>query len=403
MGAILSIMKCSINVFIYGYSPKTIGLKASKTLVVIVPSFRRETYFEIGFGLGNVKTVESITLKSCFLELQKIELEYHIEKVFTLDESIMDWCGILNDYFTNSRSQSLQNALFKDKYFMRVFLQGIVDQPNFYEYKDLKENYSNMLAKPRKMASAYGIKNCNSYADVESITSKDDYVFEAIVDYDEMFTTDGYAIDGKIVRFFSHQYDNKIFEAIHNLSDEGHVLVYTNSYYWKDMALIDKLYRQSKKIIEIFCKDSVTAFHFEFFYNKAEQKIVFCEVGSRFGGGRIPQLIKDAFDCDVLGEYWKWQESTDTTTDFSDGVVLKPSCVAATFMALQIDGLIKNDINLSNDDVKEFVRYKTIGECSKKAQSVDELLYLCRFVAKDEDQMNVIIKELVNASKKMFD
>lgn len=395
-------MKAKVNVFIYGYSPKTIELKPSNKLIVIIPSYRKKAYIKIGFEMKNVKAVERITLKACFLELKKIALECQIEKIFTLDESVMDWCGLLNDYFTKACSQSLQNALFKDKYFMRVFLQGIVDQPNFYEYNELNEGLFALLAKPRKMASAIGIKKCNSSADIETVIPKDEYIFEEVVQYDEMFTTDGYAINGRIARFFSHQYDNKIFDSIQQLSDEGHILVYTNSYYRKDITLIEDLYKASEKIIETFCKDRVTAFHFEFFYQKAKRKIAFCEVGSRFGGGRIPQLIRDAFGCDVLGEYWELQESEDAVIDYSGGVIIKPSCVAATFMALQVDGLIKCEVSPKIDGIKEFIRYKTRGEHSKRAQSVDELLYTCRFVARDEIEMNEVVKELVSESKKMF-
>lgn len=396
-------MKPKTKVFIYGYSPKTIELKPSKNLMVIVPAFRKKIYIEIGFDEKNVRVVRNMTIKACFVELQKIEKENDIEKVFTLDESIMDWCGLLNDFFTKVCSQSLQNALFKDKYLMRVFLQGAVNQPDFYEYSELDGKSFNMLAKPRKMASANGIMECNTHADIEAITSKEEYVFEEIVQYDEMFTVDGYAINGKIKRFFSHQYDGKILESVQQTTNEGHVLVYTNSYYWRDFTLIERLYEASEKILEIFCRDKITPFHFEFFYKKSNYKIVFCEVGSRFGGARIPQLIRDAFNCDVLKEYWKWQASAEFIAENSDERIMKPTCVAATFMALTVNGVIKKDIRPRTEDVKEYLQFKTVGALCKKAQSIDELLYICRFVARDEEEMKNKVEELVRLSKKMLD
>lgn len=396
-------MRPKTNVFIYGYSPQTIELKPLKNLIIIVPESKKEKYIRIGFHEKKVKTVQYMTVKLCFVELKHIEKEYEIEKVFTLDEAIMDWCGLLNDFFTKVRSQSLQSALFKDKYLMRVFLQGVVSQPAFYTYSELGGKTYNMLAKPRKMASANGIMKCNSQADIEAITSKDEYVFEENVQYDEMFTVDGYAINGKIKRFFSHQYDGKILESVQQNSNEGHVLVYTNSYYWKDSTLIERLYQISEKILAVFCRDTITPFHFEFFYKKKKQQIVFCEVGSRFGGGRIPQLIKDAFNCDVLNEYWQTQVSAESLVESFDEQIMKPSRVAATFMALTVNGLITKDIRSHFNGVQEYLQYKMVGTLCSKAQSVDELLYMCRFVAKDEKEMNHKVKELVKLSKMMFD
>ncbi len=78
----------------------------------------------------------------------------------------MDIVGFLNDHFVEKNTHSVSNLLFKDKYFMRSFLVGVVNQPYFRlleSENDLRVFWNNCkssaaILKPRNEAGSNGIK-----------------------------------------------------------------------------------------------------------------------------------------------------------------------------------------------------------------------------------------------------
>lgn len=96
-----------------------------------------------------------------------------------------------------------------------------------------------------------------------------------------------------------------------------------------------------KKILtHLTVTDELTPFHFEFFYDINAEKIVFCEVGKRFGGGKIPTLIQESFNINILEEYWQLLFLSDS--DLISSNLLLPSKISTYYQATRRDGEVKS-------------------------------------------------------------
>jgi hypothetical protein len=339
-------------------------------------------------------------MQSAIRIVDKINNKENIEEIFTLDETIMDWVGALNDYYCKHESQFLKNTIFKDKYYMRCFFDGTVEQPKYSEELDEKIKFE-VIRKPRKKSCAEGIVLCNSEIKGDKKISSEDYIYEEYISYDQMFTSDGYACNGKIVRFFSHCYDGKILEEIwkHN-KREKYILAYTNKYYWSDYAVITRLYEETSRIIEKYAKNIVIPFHFEWFYIKESNSFIFCEGACRFGGSRIPQMITDSFGVDVLGEYWEHKINNISKENVDmEKVLLRPIRISGTYNSLITKGTKKDVSEIDDNSIREFISYVKPGIKYENAKNVSELSFLCRFCVNDWDEFTIIKNKISNYSE----
>lgn len=294
--------------FIWRFNPKIIQIPDSKNITYIVPESKLDSYK----AFSNVIYLTDINFKEVYLALKKCDLS-NIEDIFTLDEECMDWVGILKSIFIPTASVS-SNFLFKDKYFMRSALQGVIEEPDF-EYLNLDniqdDFYIDSLAKPRTSDSAKGILRFSKRVDLKKLMNSqyylgnNEYMVEEFVDYDKMFTVDGYTDFHNHERFFSHEYNSKISD----FSSTGYLTLHTSSFYYTNPEKLKQLFMLSKKVLSCLAsKNEIVPFHFEWFYSTKKDKFTFTEVGKRFGGAKIPELIKYSFGVDILKEYWALQE-----------------------------------------------------------------------------------------------
>ena len=325
--------------FIWKYNPTIIHISSFENITIIIPKAQKDEYIQK--NIHNFIAANSIDFENVYniMKIQEVKNAV-IDDIFTLDEQCMDWVGILKQLFVKKKSK-ISDVLFKDKYYMRSLLKEVVREPYFVNVTE--DNYDKIkisegIVKPRRADSAKGLYRFAGKIDYDKLrnligyTGEDEYIAEEYINYDKMFTVDGYTdLDGH-ERYFSHEYDRKISDFKLN----PYMTAYTNHFYYTDKNKLKDLFRLSKKVIEALAtRGEITPFHIEWFYIEKEDKFVFTEIGKRFGGVRIPELIKNSFDIDIIKEYWALQQGH--VNDISSGIVYTPKGVLHLIYNLKMD------------------------------------------------------------------
>lgn len=391
--------------FIWEYNPNIINIHQCSKITFIIPTNKVNLYTEK--SIKSLLKVNSIDFKNIYLALKKEkDRGMNIEDIFTLQEEIMDWVGVLKSIFVSSKT-GVSDILFKDKYYMRSVVNGIVPEPDFFELKE--ETYSNIpiregMIKPRKADSVKGIQYFNSPLQLSSLKNKNgyfsnkDFLVEDYIHYDKMVTVDGYTDFNKHERFFSHEYNNKLSEFKKN----GYFTLHTNSFYYTHPELLEKLFSLTKTVLQALSIDKeITPFHFEWFYSKKNNTFTFTEAGKRFGGAKIPNLIKKSFGVDILKEYWQLQEGK--LTPFDCHAVSLPKCCATSYVQL-INGKKMNK-SLKNKIKNEFYYNQNIPIGVKTAQpaSINDVFFMTQYSSENIDESyqiaNKINKDFIEICK----
>lgn len=385
--------------FIWKFNPKIIKLPDSKKITYIVPENKSSSYETF----SNVLYVKNINFKEVFRALKHIDPS-NIEDIFTLDEECMDWVGVLKSIFIPTASSS-SNFLFKDKYFMRSVLQGSIDEPNFTDLSLDNINtdfYIDSLAKPRNSDSAKGILRFHKRIDPYQLMNKqhyignNEYMVEEFIDYDKMFTVDGYTDFHNHERFFSHEYNSKISD----FSSTGFLTLHTSSLYYTDQKKLQRLFNLSKKVLSYLAtSDEIVPFHFEWFYSTKQDKFIFTEVGKRFGGAKIPELIKYSFNVDILKEYWALQENNLSSLDYETTPYMPKKC-STTYMQFQNGKRLTKSLEDHIPNKLAYNQYFDLNVKSTPAYSISDVLFSTQYYSKNVSESNKFADEINSLFKK---
>jgi hypothetical protein len=136
--------------FIWAYNPKVVGIRPSQGISFVVPETKTEAYLEL--EINQIIPVKRIDFQTVYPIFKKKQAEGEkIEDIFTLQEEIMDWVGVLKAIFVPGKT-GVSDVLFKDKYYMRSVLKQEVTEPNFYELMENSavESIHEGMVKPRR-------------------------------------------------------------------------------------------------------------------------------------------------------------------------------------------------------------------------------------------------------------
>lgn len=321
-----------------------------KEAIALVPLQIKDKYdlaLTEGDMLPEVIFIEDYTLPSLISEIRKLSKKNKIESVTTLCEEDVDWAGFLNDHFAKKNTTSVSNLLFKDKYLMRSFLHGIVEQPYFrlLESKKDLELFWNIskkdiaVIKPRNGAACVGIHKITIDTEVESNFYDGSYIVEEFMSFTGMITCDGYSIGSSIKRFYVHENVEPLLDSLEN---KGYYLLRTSNLYYENYKMIETAFFNCEIVLREFSVEAeLTPFHFEWFYDLESHQLTLCEVGKRFGGGYIPKLINDVYGIDILGEYWDILTENSIPEPLETASVISlPQKISATFALYKKSGYV---------------------------------------------------------------
>lgn len=402
-----------MKIVLFRYSPYAIMPNyIDDDTILLVPKSVESKYCNFakdGYRLPQIEYIDDFVLPEIVRLIRNLSKKNRITSISTLSEEDMGWVGLLADYFVNNLTTYGSNTLFKDKYYMRSFLIDIVNQPYFRLIKgieDIEIFFNNIksdsaIIKPRCEAGAEGVFRYNKGEVIKDKSIfQGNYIIEELVDINRMLTADGYAIGSKIKRFFSHDYPEGLL--LDSMEDDGcgELIVRTNGLYDTNRDILYKVLEGCKRILnEISVQDEMTPFHFEWFYDEKKSKIVFCEVGKRFGGGSIPQLIQEAFNIDILKEYWSQMKYGEDKSilEVSSNNISVPSKIACTYAPYKKKGLV---INSPSDEEFDFFikywKYVKVGDVFEMPHSIVENAFIGIFISISEEEY---AEQIVKARK----
>ncbi|MCT0151034.1 hypothetical protein [Fructilactobacillus fructivorans] len=103
-------------------------------VVLISPkSFKKDNdeFFYENHNRPNEVYVDQWNLKKLVTVMREISLKHSIDSVSTLAEEDIEMVALLREFFLNTKSALMTDFLFRDKYVMRSFLNGLLAQPDF--------------------------------------------------------------------------------------------------------------------------------------------------------------------------------------------------------------------------------------------------------------------------------
>lgn len=368
--------------FIYRYHPSGIGIKPDINLSIICPEHLKNVYLEQSFLEENIFTLENFDFSEL---LTFFDNRDSISDIFTLDEGLMHIVGILKSIFTNTKDAWKINFAYKDKKLMRQMLAGKVLQPTLLNpISVLPEEF---MIKLRSEASGKGVRKVSQ---VPNYYTSKDYLLETVEQFDAMFTCDGIAVNGKIAYFFTHEYVGNILD----IKDSFFNVIKTNSKY-SDTSFIKRLKEETQTVLYNLGTEAVHPFHAEFFYHSESDRLSFCEIGKRFGGGNIPLLIKLAFQFDILETYWRLKNDIS----YHPKCLNQPKRFASTLAVFQ-NGKRQEPpvLPVKYDYFREYPE-----KLEEKATSLEDLRYLITFSAdikEDFEQVFESLKEYLYEQRK---
>lgn len=401
-----------MKILLNKYTPTLAKLNylADQDAIVIAPldtQKKYEKYLMKGNRLPKIIYLEDYTLpKMISIIRESIDVD-SIEEVLTLDEHYMWHAGFLNDYFKKKNSSYLVNSLFQDKYLMRSVLFGIVPQPMFRlieTQKDIELFWKNTagdksIIKPRFGAACVGIKKYSRGEQIPEKFINSQYIIEEYVDLQKMLTCDGYSQGSNIIRFYSHEYEELLLGTI---GTSNEFTVRTNSLYEKNIPFLRKIFSECSKVLKEFVNDySIIPFHFEWFFDENKGEFVFCEVGKRFGGGDIPNLIQRSFGVNIFEEFWGNvfdNKGLHPSTDLE-----RPKFISATYCPYKKRGKLVSAPDMELFEwTDEIYVFSKVGEESDGITSVVEGDFIAIIVSETEEQHNQKLSKLRELSEQFI-
>ncbi|CAM3119629.1 hypothetical protein STFE110948_02970 [Streptobacillus felis] len=404
-------------ILLHQFSPYSINLEytANDNIVVIAPVFQKIKYENYKKSLPKIIFLEDYTLVEILKVIFDLSKENNIEKVYTLNEDIIEWAALISEFFNNKESELVKSLLYTNKYYMRSFLNGIVNQPYFRLLKSVNDldlfwentKVDKAIIKPTVGMSSEKIFIINRGDDEiknEFYKYNMKFLIEEYLEIDYMLTADGYSIGKDIILFSSHEYERPLLNVLKGNSKE--YIVRTNPNYSKNIKLMEKLLLESKKVLECFINDkSVNGFHYEWFYDFDKDKFYLCEVAKRFGGASIPFLFNYAFNINLMENFWNSfiKDGEYDEKKIKKNSVINPQKIAGCYMRGLKDG--KKIVKGLN--IEDFKWTKNTWIFIKENQetinnnNISDVISLSEIVSETEEDFESQIKELNRLTEKI--
>jgi hypothetical protein len=308
-------------------------------------------------------------------EIEKINDIDKVTHIIATHEFDLEVIGKLRDKL-GITGQSESNALkYRDKYIMKEAVKDLVKVPKFMyvaDKSDLRKNAQILkypvVVKPFTGAGSVGVSIIHDENELESL---DDGIFpllsEEYITGNEMYHVDGIFHKNKFLIVKPAKYINGCL-AFKEDKLVGSMLLDSTNMLYSDLV------QKTQKIIETLGTTAhPMAFHVEFFYEHGE--LIFCEIASRGGGGKINETIREKTGIDLFVESVKAQLSENYTLDYDENLE-KQGTYGFVLIPFKSGKLINITRTCPFDWVKKyFIKTHKIGQTFNGAQySVSEVV-----------------------------
>lgn len=296
-----------MSILIFNRSPRDLCpydkfLKPLKEDLVLLTSDLVASQFQ-NFGYTHIESFHNYE-NNGLVEWRAIELfeQYHFRTIIAIAEVDMVRAAKLRERFRLS-GQSVSSAInFRDKVIMKETAKkcGILTPPftRLEHPMDLirfvRKHGFPIILKPVDGVGSRNTFILNQRKELINLLEKGlppAYVAEGFIDGD-IYHVDGVIIDRQIRFICASKYINK---PIH-YNEKG----YLGSYILDPHnPLSQRLIQLTETILQNFQTPPTTTFHAEWFHTP-DDKLIFCEIASRTGGGKIIQSVRHAYGVDLF-------------------------------------------------------------------------------------------------------
>lgn len=246
---------------------------------------------------------------SNLVEMKAIELHRikSFDKLLTVGESDIERAGQLREFLGIPGQQSFSSKIFRNKVEMKNFVSKNGFKTPIYNYincyldliKFIDKYGFPVIIKPVDGGGSYNthvISNKNDLYNCSIERSLNNMIVETFVD-GEVYHMDGIILNNTLRFITPSKYINDCLSFKVGKSTAS-IIIDPNSV--KGKLLID----YGKCLLNILpCSTNMT-FHLEVFVDRLN-KITFCEIACRTGGGRIAECINEEFGFHLTREYFR--------------------------------------------------------------------------------------------------
>lgn len=239
-----------------------------------------------------------------FVDLRAMELydKYHYHAIVNCYEYDVLRAATIREAL-QLPGQGIRSAhMYRNKLLMKQIVQkNEIPTPAFCEIitpldliQFIEQHGYPVLIKPIKGAGSRKIVTLNNQQDLRQFLSQGlspDTMVESFVKGD-IYHVDGIVVNGKIEFICTSKYLNALYQYKSGTFTGGYLLHPTN-------PLSIRMAERTKQVVQALDTPSNTTFHAEWFYTPNDE-IIFCEIASRPGGGRINETLIHTFGVDLF-------------------------------------------------------------------------------------------------------
>lgn len=299
-----------MSILIFNRSPHSLCpyekfLKPFDEELILLTSDRVASQFQ-NLGYAHIESFQNYETNG-LVELRAIELfeQYRFHTIIAIAEVDLIRAARLRERFQLA-GQTLSSAMsFRDKVLMKKIAQqaGVPTPPiiRLEQPIDLIQFVQThgypIIVKPIDGVGSKNTHLLHTRHDLIQFLKEDfssSYVAEGFVNGD-LCHVDGVIVDHQIRFICASKYINTPLRY----REKG----YLGSYLLHpDNPLSKRLLQQTKHILQHFQVPSTTTFHAEWFHTP-DDELLFCEIASRTGGGKIIQTVTHAFGVDLFQSF----------------------------------------------------------------------------------------------------
>lgn len=324
------------------------------------------------------------------IEVRAIEFyrKYPFHTVIATSEFDILRAARIRDYLDLAGQNVVSALTYRNKVIMKeTLIRHQIPVPNFVRaqsaidiYKFIETNGYPIVIKPFDGSGSVGVEIIYSVEDLYDYLSKglnSNLEVEQFIEGD-MYHIDGIVLSGELEFCWPSKYINGCL-AHQDSKFNGSFLL------GQDNPLTGRLIQFIKDVIKALPTPSNTSFHAEVFHT-LDDKLVFCEIASRTGGGFIRETIIQAFDLDLTKTSIQAQcgiiseLNMKATPNIYSGFLLVPSqkgklinipdsCNASWVTKYEIDAKPGDFFDGSSSSVDTIAKFLIIGSSESEVHS----------------------------------
>ena len=318
----------------------------------------------------------------------------NVDNIFSYDEHDVEIAAKMRDYLGISGQKTLSSLIFRNKYFMTKHVaDNDIKTPLFQKVVDLLDVYSfidkhglPIILKPLTDSGGKKVHKIFTKSDVDKLNKLNlnhQYLIESYINY-PLYHVDGLWTKEKKLRFLSisKYLGNGGLNYQASKSSGSYQISTTNKFY----VPIEKY---TRKLLQSYNNNFSTLFHLDIFVNPSNPSdIIFCEIGSRLGGGRIHIILKEQLGLWPLNILFSEQINNFNMLSDSTRYLPPKETLMGFVLVIPLPGRIsKINKNIPFDFIVNVKWFANVGDSYGNSKSVSEAV--CALVVKGNSEQQV--------------